>query len=74
MMLMEAWVEEKGWNYIRERYEWRMQVAKKKEIKKKGQWGGGIISIKRNLYEGKRKKRKEEMMVGRIKVTKNRVI
>jgi len=47
---------------------------KKKEIKKKGQWEGRIISIKRNLYKGKRKKRKEGMMVGRIKVTKNRVI
>jgi len=38
-MLMEAWVEEKGWNYIKERYEWRMQVAKKKRNKKERAMG-----------------------------------
>ncbi|XP_067206638.1 uncharacterized protein [Linepithema humile] len=71
MVLVETWMDRKGWKKIRERlsqgYEWGVQLAKRKCKKGRG-IGGMVMGIKKELWEkGSRiEVKREGMIVGRV--------
>ncbi|XP_011858385.1 PREDICTED: golgin subfamily A member 6-like protein 22 [Vollenhovia emeryi] len=75
IVMMETWVEEKGWRKVRDRlpegFIWRMQAAVKKN--KKGRAAGGMmIGIRKEvaITDTEREEESEGVMIGKVKLDK----
>ncbi|XP_011884026.1 PREDICTED: golgin subfamily A member 6-like protein 22, partial [Vollenhovia emeryi] len=75
IVMMETWVEEKGWGKVRDRlpegFIWRMQAAVKKN--KKGRAAGGMmIGIRKEvtITDTEREEESEGVMIGKVKLDK----
>ncbi|XP_039312991.1 uncharacterized protein LOC120359478 [Solenopsis invicta] len=78
MVLIETWIEEKGWKYIEGKlpkgYEWKVQWAKRRN--KKGRAiGGMMLGIRRELVEGGKDDRgeREGIIKGEFKYGRGRL-
>lgn len=71
IVLMETWMEEKGWEVVKRRvpegFVWKMQAAKR--VNKKSRWMGGmLLGIRKELCSDDGEGQESEELEGSIEV------